>query len=501
MRGPSSSHTAAAHRIGSVIRELHGSIPQRLTVRLDAQGSYAATFKEQGAEMALAAGLLGIPMTDGRFFDAIELLSKAGCKLEVEHVHLPRLLHPNWVSAIADSGGGQVTKGEFWSVGGGLVRLVNINGWQLDFYGDGFEYLIEMPSEGTCAKIVDAFLSEIKLLHEARWMRREGGRLACAFSTFEPVLDGLMERLKDQRQYVRFWCVSPAGFVPRGRAIWNTVTELKSEAERTGLSLGRLAVLREAELLALTPEKVLEELGKRYAVMLQSIENGLRADRPRPVLVERCATKLAEAANKGRLLVGKGWEIAYARAMAVMHEAATMGVICAAPTGGSAGVLPALFSTAGEVLGASTDLLLHGLAAAGLVGVLIGQGVGFAAEDAGCQVEIGAAQAMGAAGLVELVGGTCSQALDAAAVSLQNTMGLVCDLVDGRVEIPCHTRNAAAVLEAIVAADLVIGGYSCPIGLEATIEAVRDVGCRMPAELRCTGRGGLGFVHKGLRER
>jgi len=78
-----------------------------------------------------------------------------------------------------------------------------------------------------------------------------------------------------------------------------------------------------------------------------------------------------------------------------------------------------------------------------------------------------------------------------AAEDLQNTMGTVCDLVQGIVEIPCHTRNAVAASAAFVNADLVLGGYHNPIPLDETIDAVYAVGLVMPAELRVTSLGGL----------
>ena len=123
----------------------------------------------------------------------------------------------------------------------------------------------------------------------------------------------------------------------------------------------------------------------------------------------------------------------------------------------------------------------------------------FAAEVAGCQVEIGAAGAMAAAAVVEMAGGTARQARDAAAIAFQNTMGSVCDLVQGMVEIPCHTRNAAGAASAFVCADLVMGGYENPIGLDETVDAVYDVGRMMPAELRCTARGGLAVTPSALK--
>ena len=135
-----------------------------------------------------------------------------------------------------------------------------------------------------------------------------------------------------------------------------------------------------------------------------------------------------------------------------------------------------------------------GLFAAGAVGVIVAQRATFAAEVAGCQVEIGAAGAMAAAAVVDAMGGSAAQACSAAAISFQNTMGSVCDLVQGMVEIPCHTRNAVAAANAFLVADLVLGGYRNPVPLDETIDAVFDVGRMMPSELRCTSGGGLAMA-------
>jgi L-serine dehydratase len=125
------------------------------------------------------------------------------------------------------------------------------------------------------------------------------------------------------------------------------------------------------------------------------------------------------------------------------------------------------------------------LFAAGAVGLVLATRGTFAAEVAGCQVEIGAAGAMSSAAVVEAAGGSVRQALDAAAISFQNTMGSPCDLVQGMVEIPCHTRNAVAASSAFVCADLILGGYSNPVPLDETIDAVMNVGRMLPRELHC----------------
>lgn len=138
------------------------------------------------------------------------------------------------------------------------------------------------------------------------------------------------------------------------------------------------------------------------------------------------------------------------------------------------------------------------LFAAGAIGLILARRATFAAEMAGCQVEIGAAGAMGAAAAVDAAGGGANLALNAAAVSFQNTMGSVCDLVQGICEIPCHTRNAVAASSAFICADLVLGGYFNPIPLDETIDAVLSSGHMLPAELRCTSLGGLAVTPSAL---
>jgi L-serine dehydratase len=138
------------------------------------------------------------------------------------------------------------------------------------------------------------------------------------------------------------------------------------------------------------------------------------------------------------------------------------------------------------------------LMAASGIGLILAHRATFAAEIAGCQVEIGAAGAMAAAAVVEMAGGSAQQAVDAASIALQNTMGSVCDLVQGICELPCHTRNAVAASSAFVCADLILGGYYNPISLDETVDASLRVGEMLPHELRCTALGGIATTPSGI---
>ena len=184
--------------------------------------------------------------------------------------------------------------------------------------------------------------------------------------------------------------------------------------------------------------------------------------------------------------------------MATMHIDNSMGVVCAAPTGGSAGVLPGIITTLIDEKKIDKNIAIEILFAASAIGIIIAKRATFSAELAGCQVEIGASGAMAAAAVVEYALGTAQNAVDAAAIALQNTMGSVCDTVQGGCEIPCHTRNALATSNAFICADLILGGYHNPIPLDETIDAMLEVGKAMPKELRCTAKGGIAITPSAI---
>jgi L-serine dehydratase len=292
----------------------------------------------------------------------------------------------------------------------------------------------------------------------------------------------------------RVWESTPVYFVHAGQPLFSSAAQMVQLAERRRVSLGRLALAYEAQLLGISPAEVMAEMLRRYDIMAQSVQRGLDPDFTGLQLLPACAGAIFQAEAEGRLSVRSLHTRAAARALAVMHVDGAMGVVCAAPTGGSAGVIPGTLVTLAEERRLTREQIALALLAAGSIGLILAIRGTFAAEVAGCQVEIGASGAMAAAAVVDAVGGTARQACDAAAIGFQNTMGTVCDLLHGTVEIPCHTRNGAAAASAFVNADLVLGGYPNFIPLDETIDAVYAVGLAMPSELRCTSKGGLAIT-------
>jgi L-serine dehydratase len=184
---------------------------------------------------------------------------------------------------------------------------------------------------------------------------------------------------------------------------------------------------------------------------------------------------------------------------AIMEVKSSMGVIVAAPTAGSCGALPGAVLAVGHTLDLDTETMAKAMLAAGLVGVFIAANSTFAAEECGCQAECGAGGGMAAAALVTLMGGSAETALGAASMAMQNTMGMVCDPVANRVEVPCLGRNVLAASNALASANLALAGFDPVIPLDEVVTTMDQVGKALPRQLRCTALGGLSVTETSKR--
>ena len=188
---------------------------------------------------------------------------------------------------------------------------------------------------------------------------------------------------------------------------------------------------------------------------------------------------------------------AMAYSMAVLEVNASMGLIVAAPTAGSSGVLPGILMALQEEKDLSDDDLYSGLLNASAIGYLLMRNASVSGAEAGCQAEVGAASAMAASAIVEILGGTPAQCLSAAVHAMSNLLGLVCDPIAGLVEAPCQTRNAIGVANAITSAELALSGVNHPIPFDEMAEAMYRVGKSLPFELRETAMGGCAGTPTG----
>ena len=264
------------------------------------------------------------------------------------------------------------------------------------------------------------------------------------------------------------------------------------------LPISSIMKKREAKYKEVTEE----ECDKKMYVALEIMKNSVHEALDHPVksvggLIGGEGAKIRQHRRDGKAICGEVLSRAIVHSMAVLELNASMGVIVAAPTAGSSGVVPGLLLALQEVYGFTDEEILNSLYTAGAVGYLMMRNASVAGAEAGCQAEVGAASAMAAAAAVELFGGTPEQCLDSASTALSNLLGLVCDPIAGLVEAPCQSRNAIGVANALTCAEIALSGVKQLIPFDEMVECMYRVGRRIPFELRETALGGCAATPTG----
>ena len=252
-------------------------------------------------------------------------------------------------------------------------------------------------------------------------------------------------------------------------------------------------VMRQREiLLGETTAKIVDQ---RMDRVLEIMKDAAFSPIKNPVksmggLIGGESRKLYEFQFQVKSLCGNVLSRSITYAMATLETNASMGLIVASPTAGSAGIVPGLLLALQEVYGFSDEKIRQALFNSGAIGYLAMRNATVAGAVGGCQAEVGIASAMAASAAVELLGGTPLQCTYAASTVLMNMLGLVCDPVGGLVEYPCQNRNAAGVSNALIAAEMSLAGITQFIPLDEMIDTMYTVGKKLPAELRETALGG-----------
>ena len=276
--------------------------------------------------------------------------------------------------------------------------------------------------------------------------------------------------------------------------------ELLALCGQQGQRISDVMKRRECDLGETSMEQICSRMQQVWEIMRQSALTPLKT----PVksvggLIGGEARRLRLHQNQGNSICGTVLGDGITYAMAVLEVNASMGVIVAAPTAGSAGIVPGLLLALQRAFQFSDEQMTDALFHAGAIGYLAMRNATVAGAVGGCQAEVGVASAMAAAAAVELMGGEPQQSLDAAATVLMNMLGLVCDPVGGLVEYPCQNRNAAGVANALIAAELALSGIHQMIPFDEMLDTMYQVGKRIPYELRETALGGCAASPSGCR--
>jgi L-serine dehydratase len=271
-------------------------------------------------------------------------------------------------------------------------------------------------------------------------------------------------------------------------------------AEKKGLALSAVYMEMEEEKSGLTNDQLKERMMERWIIMKEGARKGLLNPlKPLGGIIGGEASKMRAYQVKGTSYCGDSLLMAMAYAFSTAEYNASMGKICAAPTAGSAGILPAALTMAQEKDQLTDEACVRALFTAGGIGEIIAQVATVSGAEGGCQAECGSAAAMAAGALVELAGGRPDMVLHAASIALKNVMGLVCDPIAGLVEAPCSKRNASGVANAMISADIALAGVESIIPFDEVVLAMKAVGDSLDKDLRETGKGGVAATPTGQK--
>jgi L-serine dehydratase len=280
--------------------------------------------------------------------------------------------------------------------------------------------------------------------------------------------------------------------------VYKSLADAIRDAEASGRTLAATALALESKDQGRTVDDIRAALRRALEVMRGAVERGLEGDlRSASGLVGGDALLVAK--SHAGPMSGTLFSDVLARALAVQEVNAAMGVIVAAPTAGGAGVLPAVLTGLARDRKIGDAQVIDALATAGLIGAVVAERASLSGAEGGCQAETGAAAGMAAGAATEMLGGTPSQVGHAVALTMQGTLGLVCDPLGGLVELPCVFRNATGAALALAGIEMALAGIQFAIPVDEVIDVMGEIGRNMDVRYRETAGGGLAATPTGRR--
>lgn len=269
---------------------------------------------------------------------------------------------------------------------------------------------------------------------------------------------------------------------------------------KENLPISQVMIRRELSITEDSLDIILQKMSRVLEIMRDAVHKPLTTPvRSMGGLIGGEAARLKVRQDNQSSICGGVLGKAMMYSMAVLEVNASMGLIVAAPTAGSSGIVPGVLLALQEEFHKSDEEMIHALFTASAVGYLAMRNATVAGAVGGCQAEVGVASSMAAAAATELMGGTPKQCLNAASTAISNLLGLVCDPIAGLVESPCQNRNVIGAANALTCAEMALSGIPQLIPFDEMLDTMMSVGRGLPAELRETALGGCAATETGCR--
>jgi L-serine dehydratase len=497
MRGPSSSHTAASWRIARVCLNILNKPLKKAVIEFDEKGAWAANYREQGTIMGINGGLLDLDIIDNKMKYTESLAKEMGMDIRYEITSFPTK-HTNTVRLTLEGKKGKKVQFVAASIGGGAFEIQQIDNFQVNIRGDYFEILIWCNNNGSIPGEIKKISSQNTLVFQSS----DKNNMLINLKSSKEIPHEMIEQLKQNSVIKEIIVINPILPTVSGNENelpFNNIDSFLEYAEKNKLDLGYVGLIYEESRSGLPQKTLINKMKNIISTIEDSIKTGLKGTTFKDRILHQQSHFIEKAEKEGKIPKNSALNKIVSYVSAIMEAKSAMEVIVANPTAGSCGTIGGVLKAVADNLNSTTDEVVKAYFASGIIGVYFALGPGFSAEEYGCQVECGAASGMAAAGIVQLMGGTVREAVNAASLAIQNMIGLVCDPVADRVEVPCLGKNINAAMNALSSATMARSGFDAVIPLEEVIQTVTRVGKQMPECVKCTGKGGLSVTDTSMQ--
>jgi L-serine dehydratase len=276
-----------------------------------------------------------------------------------------------------------------------------------------------------------------------------------------------------------------------------TMKELRQHAEKNNLSIAQVTMANEIAVSGKGEAEINAFLDKIIGAMHATVKAGLSVKEdvlPGPIKLQSKAATVYARAQDDKYESDRAIAMVSAFALAASEENARGHLVITAPTGGSAGVMPAIvYALMESKRKPSKEKLREGLLAGAAVGYLCKHNATLSGAEGGCQSEIGVASAMTAAFIAQVMDSSPQVIENAAESALEHHLGMTCDPVAGYVQVPCIERCAFGAVKAwtafMIATNEIASRHR--VDLDTTIKTLAETGRDMSTKYKETSEGGL----------
>lgn len=478
--GPSSSNTCGPARIARTCRRLFGEKPTIINILMSNKGNYKMSFQGMRTDLAFLSGFLDRDVTDPRFINAFNDAKDAGITMKEEYTDdLPGYPTALAVITIKNNAGKQM-KFHTVSCGGGAFYIDEVDDCKVNITGDCYETIIiaepvkrgMLPSDDELKQLIPGILN----------ISYYSGTKAASIEikSITKVRDEVLQQL-EQRQYIKYIaCTTPVHPVVMGAGHeppFTTSIDMDKYVKNRNIPMWKAALEYESAVSGWTEDEVYSYAVELWEIVLASIKGGLSDGNDMNGITNSVAPNVQERFNDGSLIPLGAINSSAPKSLAIMEYSNCSGVVVCIPTAGSSGIVPATIIGAADAMGKSQEDKIRAFLVSGLMGVFMEKTHYLGSY--GCQMEVGLACGMAAAGLISLLGGTVSQACSATVMCLQSMSGLLCDKIAGLVQVPCLSRNMTATAIAMVCANATMAGVETLVPLEEKLDSMMVVGKKL----------------------